>query len=355
MSNATANVMGLATLPLRRYAARRRSLAAASPELRAPLLILPPVPLNNRTLPILRLVSGLGELALPAVRVLTGWDPAAQPGVSASRVSLEHADVEVLVQEPIEHPAPRPGVLWLHGGGMVSGTAQSEASLAGGLVTALGAVAVSPDYRLAPENPFPAGLDDCMAALQWMVKHSDELGMDPDRIAVCGGSAGGGLAAALAQRAYDEGIPVRVQGLIYPMLDDRTALRDNLAGKGELTWSASSNRWAWTAYLGREPRLADAPQYAAPARRSDMTGLPPTWIGVGDLDVFHDENVAYAERLTAAGVPCKLVTVPGMYHGADGIARKASSMQGFYSSMVEFLRSHLDKSDAPPVGRRHHI
>lgn len=342
MSNAAATIMGLATFPMRRYAERRKLIAAAAPELRAPLLVLPPVPLNDTTLPILRLLSGLGELTVPAVRLLTGRDLASGPGISASRRRVDRGGVNVLVQEPIEHAAPRPGVLWLHGGGMVSGSAQSEASLAGGLVTALGAVAVSPDYRLAPENPFPAPLDDCMASLLWMVKHSDELGIDPDRIAVCGGSAGGGLAAAVAQRAYDEGISVRVQGLIYPMLDDRTALRDNLAGKGELTWSASSNRWAWTAYLGRAPRLADAPEYAAPARRSDLTGLPPTWIGVGDLDVFHDENVAYAERLTAAGVPCKLLTVPGMYHGADGIARKASSMQDFYSSMVEFLRSHLD-------------
>jgi acetyl esterase/lipase len=342
MSNAAANIMELATLPMRRYAARRKSLAAAAPELRAPLLVVPPVPLNKTTLSMVRFVTGVSALTVPAVRLLTGRDVASGPGISASRRRLNTAGVDVLVQEPTEHPALRPGVLWLHGGGMVSGNALSEASLAGGLVTALGAVAVSPDYRLAPENPFPAGLDDCMATLQWMVKHSDELGIDPDRIAVCGGSAGGGLAAAVAQRAFDEGISVCVQGLIYPMLDDRTTLHDNHHGKGELTWSAGSNRWAWTAYLGREPRLADAPEYAAPARRSDLAGLPPTWIGFGDLDVFHDENVAYAEKLTAAGVPCKLVTVPGMYHGADGIARKASSMQDFYSSMVEFLRSHLE-------------
>ena len=101
------------------------------------------------------------------------------------------------------------------------------------------------------------------------------------------------------------------------MLDDRTALRDDHAGRGELTWSPSSNRFAWTAYLGREPRMSDAPEYAAPARRTDVAGLPPAWIGVGELDVFYDENVAYAEKLTAAGVPCELVTVAGMYHGAD--------------------------------------
>ncbi len=123
--------------------------------------------------------------------------------------------------------------------------------------------------------------------------------------------------------AFDEGIPLRAQALVYPMIDDRTALRDDLAGRGELTWSPKSNRFGWTAYLGREPRMSDAPEYAAPARRTDVAGLPPAWIGVGDLDVFYDEDVAYAEKLKAAGVPCELVTVPGMYHGADGIVQKA--------------------------------
>ncbi len=230
---------------------------------------------------------------------------------------------------PAEHPAPRPAVLWVHGGGFVAGTAQFEAPWAGRLVTSLGAVAVCPDYRLAPENPFPSGLDDCMAALQWMVKHADDLGVDPDRIAVCGASAGGGLAAAVAQRALDEGIPLKVQGLVYPMIDDRTALREDLTGKGELTWSASSNKWAWTAYLGREPRRCDRPPVLAPARRADVAGLPPAWIGVGGLDVFHDEDVAYAERLTAAGVACELVTVPGMYHTADGLVRNVSQCVTF--------------------------
>ena len=153
---------------------------------------------------------------------------------------------------------------------------------------------------------------------------------------------GGGLAAAVAQRAFDEGIPLRAQALVYPMIDDRTALRDDLAGRGELTWSPKSNRFGWTAYLGREPRLSDAPEYAAPARRTDVAGLPPAWIGVGDLDVFYDEDVAYAEKLKAAGVPCELVTVAGMYHGADGIVQKASSMRDFRASMVEHLRTYLD-------------
>jgi acetyl esterase/lipase len=320
--------VAVAALAVRRYAALRKSMSAVAPELRTLLLSVSSIPFNPLTLPIVRFAMGRKS------------DPG--PGVTQTSHRVENADIEVLVLTPTESGAPRPALLYVHGGAMMAGTAQFESPWAARFATALGAVAVSPDYRLAPENPFPAGLDDCMATLEWMIKHADELGIDPGRIAVCGASAGGGLAAAVAQRAFDEGIALRAQGLVYPMIDDRTALRDDLSGKGELTWSPSSNRWAWIQYLGREPRMSDAPEYAAPARRSDVAGLPPAWIGVGGLDVFHDEAVAYAEKLTTAGVPCELLIVPGMYHGADGIVQKALSMQNFHASMVEFLRSHLD-------------
>jgi acetyl esterase/lipase len=233
-------------------------------------------------------------------------------------------------------------VLFLHGGGMCAGSAQLEIEPAARLVQALDAVVVSPNYRLAPENPFPAGLDDCMATLDWMLEHAGDLGIDAARIAVCGTSAGGGLAAAIAQRAFDEGIPLRAQALVSPMLDDRTALRDDLAGKGELTWSPRSNRWAWTAYLGREPRSTDAPPYASPARREDVTGLAAAWIVVGDLETFHDECVSYSEHLQNSGVACELVIVPGMYHTAEGVARHAPSMKNLHAAMVNFLRSYLE-------------
>jgi acetyl esterase/lipase len=180
-----------------------------------------------------------------------------------------------------------------------------------------------------------------MAVLRWMREHADELGIDPDRIAVVGASAGGGLSAAVAQRSHDEGIPLRAQVLVYPMLDDRTALRVDHDGRGRFGWTPASNRFGWSAYLGREPRLTDAPEYAAPARREDLTGLAPAWIGVGDLDLFYDEDVEYAERLTASGVPCRLVTVAGMYHAADGIKPKASVLQEFNAGVVEHLHNYL--------------
>ena len=221
------------------------------------------------------------------------------------------------------------------------GSPQCELPIIGRLARELGAVVVSPDYRLAPEHPFPAALDDCMATLEWMRAHADELGIDPDRIAVGGASGGGGLSVAVAQRSRDAGIPLRAQALLYPMLDDRTALRADHAGRGQFVVTPSANRFAWTAYLGREPHMSDAPEYAAPARRTDLTGLPPAWVGVGELDLFHDEDVAYADQLRACGVPCELVTVPGMYHGADGIALRAPAMREFRRGMVDHFRAHL--------------
>jgi acetyl esterase/lipase len=286
------------------------------------------VPFNRRTLPFLRV----------------GYRFSSCPGPGVTQTTRHVGDVRVLVFAPTGMSSPRPAVLWIHGGGMCVGTPQIEAVLSADMAREVGAVVVSPDYRLAPENPFPAALDDCMATLKWMVEHADELGTDPDRIAVHGVSAGGGLAAAIAQRCFDEGVALRAQVLGYPMLDDRTALRDDHAGRGEVTWTPSSNKWAWTAYLGREPRMSDAPQYAAPARRTDVSGLAPAWIGIGELDLFYDESVAYAEKLTAAGVPCELVTVPGMYHGADHIAPKALSMRNFHAGMVGFLRNRFDSA-----------
>jgi acetyl esterase/lipase len=200
---------------------------------------------------------------------------------------------------------------------------------------------VSPDYRLAPEHPYPAALDDCMSTLYWLRDNADELGIDPDRIAVTGSSAGGGLTAAVAQRAHDEGIRLRAQAMAYPMLDDRTVLRDNHSGRGRFLWTPASNRLGWTAYLGRPPRMSDAPGYAAPGRREVLAGLAPAWVGVGDLDLFYDESVDYADRLRAAGVECELLTVPGMYHGADGLAAKVPAMQAFRRGLMDHLRNYL--------------
>jgi acetyl esterase/lipase len=320
-------VFAAAALATRRYAAMRDAMADVAPELRSPLL--PFVPGTERSW-LLRLFRLGSRIRTPSGR-----------GVTVTERRVGEPAVRVMITTPTKRQPRRPAVLWIHGGGYILGSPQLEASGTGRLARDLGVIAVSPDYRLAPEHPFPAALDDCMATLSWMRANADELGIDPDRIAVIGASAGGGLSAAVAQRSHDEGIPLRAQVLVYPMLDDRTALRHDHAGRGRFMWTPASNRFGWTSYLGRQPRISDAPEYSVPARREDLTGLPPAWVGVGERDLFYAEDVDYAEKLNASGVPCTLVTVPGMYHGADAFAPKSLSMKDFHAGMQAHLRAHL--------------
>jgi acetyl esterase/lipase len=314
-------------LVTRRYAVMRDAMAEVAPEFRSPLLPFVPETQRSWLFPLFRRGS--------RIRTPPGH------GVTVTQRRVGASAVPVMITAPTESRPRRPGVLWIHGGGYVLGSPQLEAAGIGQLARDLGVIAVSPDYRLAPEHPFPAALDDCMAALGWMRANADELGIDPDRIAVMGASAGGGLSAAVAQRSYDEGIPLRAQVLVYPMLDDRTTLRDDHAGRGRFMWTPASNRFGWTSYLGRHPQISDAPKYSAPARRDDLTGLAPAWVGVGERDLFYAEDVDYAEKLKASGVPCTLVTVPGMYHGADAFARKSLSMRDFHAGMQAHLRTYL--------------
>lgn len=325
-----AAVVGIALVAaaVRSHLKVRDAVARVAPELRSPLLPLLAAPLTAKRLGAFRLIF--------KVRTKPGSD------VSVTERYIGEPSVRTVVFTPVYRDVPSPAVLWIHGGGYIVGTPEFEAGGTGALVSDLGVVAVSPDYRLAPEHPFPAGLDDCMAALRWMLDNADELGIDPSRVAVVGASAGGGLAAAVAQRCHDEGIPLRAQVLVYPMLDDRCTLRSDHRGQGRFAWTPESNTFGWTAYLGRAPRMSDAPEYAAPARRVDLSGLAPAWVGVGTLDVFHDEDVDYAARLKEAGVPCELVTVEGMYHGADGVKRRAPSMREFRASLLEHLRKYLE-------------
>ena len=255
-------------------------------------------------------------------------------------------DVRALVYRPADDSATTAGLLWLHGGGYVMGRPEVDHPHSSWLAKELGIVVVSVDYRLAPEHPFPAGLDDASAALDWVHQHAVELGIDPRRIAVGGSSAGGGLAAALAQRAHDEGrSPVAFQLLVYPAIDDRSAAGP-LGERTWLVWTSTSTRFAWRSYLGRPPGGPEHRPYAAPARRADLTGLPPAWIGVGDVDPFHDEALAYAGRLAASGVPCDLHVEPGMYHGAD------SAFTDTAETTRRFRRHLLDAARAGLAGPR---
>lgn len=231
-----------------------------------------------------------------------------------------------------------PAVLHIHGGGLIIGSARSGDRANRRLADTLGAVVASVDYRLPPEHPYPAPLDDCEATLAWLAEHHR---VDSTRIAVTGESAGGGLAAALTARTVDAGrITLAGQALMYPMLDDRTAADPTQPDPPYLRlWNGASNRLGWGLYLGAQ--ASTPPADAVPARRDHLSGFPPTWITVGTLDLFHDEDHAFAERLAAAGVACEIVTVPGAYHGFDVAEPRASVSIDTTRRLTEALRGML--------------
>jgi acetyl esterase/lipase len=226
-------------------------------------------------------------------------------------------DVRVLIYVPKDVPRPMPALLWIHGGGYVIGSADGDDASVKALVQQVGCAAVSVDYRLAPETPFPGGIEDCYAALRWLHEGAGELGVDPSRLAIGGASAGGGLAAALGLLARDRAqVPLAFQLLIYPMLDDRTAAtKDPHPYTGEFVWTPNSNLFGWWALLGQDPGGDEISPYAAAARAENLAGLPPTYISVGSLDLFLEEDLEYARRLMRAGVPTELHVYPGAYHG----------------------------------------
>lgn len=249
-------------------------------------------------------------------------------------------DITVFRYDPPGRRHPSAAVLWIHGGGMILGGPWMDHGSCTSLARDLDALVISVDYRLAPECPFPAGPEDCYAALAWLHEHAAELGVDSSRIAVGGESAGGGLAAMVAQMAQDRGQPLAFQALVYPMLDDRTVLVEDHGGLGRLVWTPQMNAAAWAWFLGHPVTEREDRPYAAASRRGDLTALPAAWIGVGDLDLFHDENVAYAERLRQAGVDVELVVVPGMPHAGDALVW-VRSMKAFRASMTAALRRAL--------------
>ncbi len=263
----------------------------------------------------------------------------AGPGVEVDE--REAAGVRVRVYWPREGVSGA-ALLWLHGGGLIVGAPRMDGVRCGAWARELGLVVVSVAYRLAPEHPFPAALDDAHAAWAWLQRAAAELGVDPARVAIGGASAGGGLAACLAQRLRDEGgVQPAAQLLVYPMLDDRTAARRELDDPGHLVWHNRSNRAGWCAYLGREAGAPDLPAYAVAARRADLQGLPPAWVGVGDLDLFWDEVRAYSERLQRAGVATALHELAGAPHGFDTMAPDVPLARAFSASQAAFLRAHL--------------
>jgi acetyl esterase/lipase len=286
------------------------------PELRRVAKVLPRRLISPRRVPMMQKANVLMNLRTPK-------DVQVEPLPSGAQLR---------VFEP-PHGGSGGALLWIHGGGYVVGCAAQDDAYCRRLARALGITVGSVDYRLAPQHPYPAPLEDCYDGL---VRLGDRPEVHADRIAIGGASAGGGLAAALAFLARDRGVPVALQLLSYPMLDDRTVERDDLDHPEHRLWDQQSNRYGWQSYLGDADRSR-----AVPARRTDLAGLAPAWIGVGTLDLFHDEDLAYAERLRAAEVPVELEVVRGAFHAFDGLAPKTPVARRFYDSQCTALRGAL--------------
>ena len=275
------------------------------------------------------------QATLPAVEGVTSQDQSV-PGPQGDPA------VRVRIYQPADRPNILPGLLWIHGGGYVLGDIEQDDRLMKQLVKRIGCVALSVDYRLAPEHPFPAPVEDCYAGLKWLFAHAGELGVDPSRIAIGGPSGGGGLTAGLALLARDRGeVQVAFQLLIYPMIDDRNVTPASYAITDPRVWHRESNRLGWKAYLGRDGGGDDESPYAAAARATDLRNLPPAYIPVGALDLFIDENIEYAQRLIQAGVPTELHVYPGAFHGFDAFAPSAAVSKQFKAERDNALKRAL--------------
>jgi acetyl esterase/lipase len=304
----------------------------------------------------LNAIADLGERRAKFVEVLTTVAAALPPveGVeSTDRLVPGPAgapEIGVRVYRPTSGGSDRPGLLFIHGGGMVIGNLETDDLVARTLTRDLGCVTVSVDYRLAPEHPDPAPSEDCYAGLVWMAGAADELGFDPARLAVYGGSAGGGLAAAAALMARDRGDPpLALQMLIYPMLDDRDATPSVHEFTDIGVWDRDANLEAWRCVLGDRVGGDDVSPYAAPARATDLSGLPPAYIDVGELDLFRDEDIDYATRLLRAGVPTELHVAPGAYHAAEMIALGSALAGRMHGWRLDALRRALGVAAVVPV------
>ncbi|MEM8562589.1 MAG: alpha/beta hydrolase [Pseudomonadota bacterium] len=231
-------------------------------------------------------------------------------------------------------------LILFHGGGLVGGEPHIHDHMASWYAKQLKLLVLCAGYRKAPEHAAPAAIDDCLATWDWLMDNSERLQIDKAKVILGGISAGGGLAACLSQRLLDrEGVQPTALLLHYPMLDDRTAVDRSMDELNHKMWNNKSNRVGWTHYLGADRLGAhDLPDYLSAARRTNYSGLPPTWLGVGDVDLFYEESKRYARELTTHGVPCHLEVVPGAPHGFDFFGLKTDLVQDYLGNSALFIR-----------------
>jgi acetyl esterase/lipase len=258
----------------------------------------------------------------------------------------ERIAVLVLRSATASNDGPAPGMLYIHGGGMMMGNRSSiDPTILDAVL--LGYTVISPEYRLAPEHPYPAAIEDCFATWCWMHDHAAELGIDPDYVLIAGSSAGGGLAAGSTLLIRDRQAPLPARQILFcPMLDDREVTASSTELDGEALWDRNANRTGWSAYLGERVGGDDVPIYAAPARATDLSGLPPAFLDVGDVETFRDEDIDYAARLSRAGVPVELHVWPGGVHGFTNVAPQAALSRMAMAARVDYMRRALTSRTA---------
>jgi acetyl esterase/lipase len=251
-------------------------------------------------------------------------------------------DVELLLVRPTGHDGPLPILYYVHGGGMVMGDNRFGVADVLPWAAELGLLVVSAEYRLAPEHPYPAGIEDAYAGLTWAVEHAGELGADPDRVLLAGASSGGGMVAALVLLGRDRDTVAPLgQLLMYPMLDDRNDRPSTTQMAGLGVWDRTANETGWTALLGDARGTTDVSPYAAPSRATDLSGLPPTFLDVGSAETFRDEIIDYATRIAQAGGAVELHLWPGAFHAFDFWVPAARVSQDAAAARTRWLRRIL--------------
>jgi acetyl esterase/lipase len=260
---------------------------------------------------------------LPAMRSGSMFEPQSAPDVERVELTTDEGGVALSVLRPVESADEPPVLYWMHGGGTVIGNRHMDDARLLEWCRSLGCVCVSVEYRLAPEAPYPAPLNDCEAGLRFVVEHARELRIDPHRVGIGGRSAGGALAAGLALRWRDDAkAKLAFLYLEYPMLDDR-GLTESSRLEGLPVWSRESNAFGWRSYLGDRCGTDDVPADAAPARATELRGLPSTFVGVGTADCLRDESIDFGARLCRAAVPTEMHVYAGAVHGFDMFADTA--------------------------------
>ncbi len=267
--------------------------------------------------------------------------------VSTTSRIIPGAAGEMLVKiyEPVQRTGAKlPAMLWIHGGGYVLGHPDMDDVLCERFVQAAKCVVVSVDYRLAPEHPYPAAIDDCYAGLTWMTGEAESLGIDLDRVAIAGASGGGGLTAALALMARDKGGPALIfQMPLYPMIDNRNiSVSSHEITADNATWNRTNNLAAWSMYLGEGTDASEVSPYAVPSRAESLAGLPPTYTCVGQVDLFRDETIEYVTRLAQEGVDVEFHLYPGTFHSFEMIVPQAEVSQRASQSYVDAMARALN-------------